>query len=86
MQGKEGYGGEAEADGDQARIKRVYNPATLQLGGPQLLEAMKDMIKGYKTCQQYLVRAKEIISWYEAFFSTSDTVFHMDTEEKLPRI
>ena len=44
MQGKEGYGGEAEADGDQARIKREYNPATLQLGGPQLLEAMKDMI------------------------------------------
>ena len=64
---------------DQARVKRVYNPANLQLGGPQLLEAMKDFLKNYKTCQQYLVRAKEIITWYEAFFSTSDTVFHMDS-------
>ena len=67
---------------DNIRRKRAYNPEKLGMGGKELLEAMENHLKAhdYDTWKQYLVRAREIIKWYEAYFTLEDeSPFYMDS-------
>ena len=61
------------------RSQRAYHPDKLGLGGKELQEAMEDYLKSndYTT---WMVRAREIIRWFEAYYSIEDDrLLFMDT-------
>ena len=66
----------ANSKRDKARQFSRYNPDNLKPGGPELIEEIKLYLTQYKA---YLLRARDIIKWFENHYSDDHQVFRMDS-------